>query len=37
MNLRSDATQQIVAGERGMAAFSTGFVQRGLHATTRAT
>jgi hypothetical protein len=31
------ATQQIVAGERGIAPFSTGFVRRGLCATARAT
>jgi hypothetical protein len=29
--------EQIVAGERGMASFSTSFVRRGLCATARAT
>jgi hypothetical protein len=31
------AAEQIVAGERGIAPFSTGFVRRGLRATARAT
>ena len=36
-DLWTDAAQQFVAGERGIALFSTGSVRRGLRATARAT
>jgi hypothetical protein len=36
-DLSMSATQQIVAGERGIALFSTGLVRRGLRVTARAT
>jgi hypothetical protein len=32
-----DGVEQLVAGERGIAPFSTSFVRRGLRATARAT
>jgi len=35
--LRPHAAQNVVAGERGIAPFSTNFVWRGLRATARAT